>query len=82
MDKSGAIVRNKDGLVAKVYNQKEWIDFDETFTLTPSLESIGMLLAFSCCKDFVLYQMYIKSIFLNDYITEQIYIKQSPRFEN
>ena len=70
------VVRNKARLVAQAYNQEEEIDFDETFALVARLESIRMLLAFVCHKDFILYQMYVKSIFLNSYIMEEIFIKQ------
>ena len=41
-----------------------------------------MLLAFAYCMDFKLYQMDIKSAFLNGYITEEVYVAQSPEFEN
>ncbi|KAH9672026.1 protein ALUMINUM SENSITIVE 3 [Citrus sinensis] len=46
------------------------------------LESIRMLLAYACHKDFILYQMDVKSAFLNGYIMEEVYVKQPPGFEN
>ncbi|KAH9724699.1 hypothetical protein KPL70_007586 [Citrus sinensis] len=46
------------------------------------LESIRMLLAYACHKDFILYQMDVKSAFLNGYILEEVYVKQPPGFEN
>ena len=55
MDESGVVVRNKARLVAQGYNQEEGIDFDETFTPIARLESIRMLLAFACHKDFILF---------------------------
>ncbi|KAH9763010.1 hypothetical protein KPL70_001029 [Citrus sinensis] len=82
MDESGVIVRNKARLVARGYNQEEGIDFDETFALVARLESIRMLLAYACHKDFILYQMDVKSAFLNGYIMEEVYVKQPPGFEN
>lgn len=82
MDESGAVVRNKARLVAQAYNQEEGIDFDETFSLVARLESIRMLLAFACHKDFILYQMDIKSAFLNGYIMEEVYVKKPLAFEN
>ncbi|KAH9687354.1 Integrase catalytic domain-containing protein [Citrus sinensis] len=82
MDESGVVVRNKARLVAQGYNQEEGIDFDETFTPVARLESIRMLLAYACHKDFILYQMDIKSAFLNGYIMEEVYVKQPPGFEN
>ena len=41
-----------------------------------------MLLAFACHKDFILFQMDVKSVFLNGYIMEEVYVKQPPSFEN
>ncbi|KAH9754083.1 hypothetical protein KPL71_015319 [Citrus sinensis] len=49
---------------------------------TSRLESIRMLLAYACHKDFILYQMDVKSAFLNGYIMEEVYVKQPPGFEN
>ncbi|KAH9657810.1 Integrase catalytic domain-containing protein [Citrus sinensis] len=82
MDESGMVVRNKARLVAQGYNQEEGIDFDETFAPVARLESIRMLLAFACHKDFILFQMDVKSAFLNGYIMEEVYVKQPPNFEN
>ena len=82
LDESGVVVRNKARLVAQGYNQEEEIDFDETFAPVARLESIRMLLAFACHKNFTLYQMDVKSIFLNGYIMEEVYVKQPPGFEN
>ena len=82
MDESGVVTRNKARLVAEGYNQKEGIDFGKTFALVARLEAIRMLLTFACCKDFKLYQMDVKSVFLNRYISEEVYVKQPPGFEN
>ena len=82
MDESGLVVRNKDRLMAQGYNQEEGIDFHENFVLIARLESIRMLLAFSCHKYFILYQIDVKSAFLNSYIMEKVYVKQLPGFEN
>ncbi|KAH9704455.1 Integrase catalytic domain-containing protein [Citrus sinensis] len=82
MDESGVVVRNKARLVAQGYNQEEGIDFDETFAPVAMLESIRMLFAYACHKDFILYQMDVKSAFLNGYIMEEVYVKQPPGFEN
>ncbi|KAH9791901.1 hypothetical protein KPL71_003915 [Citrus sinensis] len=82
MDESGVVVRNKARLVAQGYNQEEGIDFDEIFAPVARLESVRMLLAFACHKDFILFQMDVKSAFLNGYIMEEVYVKQPPGFEN
>ena len=75
MDEFDAVGRNKARLVAQWYDQKEGIDFDETFAPVARLESIRMLLVFACHKYFILYQIDVKSAFLNGYIMEEIYMK-------
>ena len=72
MDENGIIVRNKARLVAQGFNQEEWIDYEETFTPVARLEAIRMLLTFAFFKDFVLYQMDVKSVFLNGFINEEV----------
>ena len=75
MNEQGIITRNKARLVAKGYNQEKDIDYDETFALVARLEAIRMLLAFASFMDFKLYQMDVKSAFLNSFIKEGVYIK-------
>ncbi|PKU72109.1 Retrovirus-related Pol polyprotein from transposon TNT 1-94 [Dendrobium catenatum] len=79
---SGTIIRNKARLVAKGYNQIEGIDFEETFAPVARLEAIRVLLAFACFKNFKLYQMDVKSAFLNGVIKEDVYVEQPPGFES
>ena len=73
-DESTVIVRNKARLVAKSYNQEEGIDYKETYALVVRLEAIRVLLAFACIKGFKLYQMDVKSAFLNGFIQEEVYV--------
>ena len=80
LDESGIIVRNKARLVAKGYNQEEGIDHDETYALVARLEAIRLLLAFACIMDFRLFQMDVKSTFLNGCIEEKVYVDQPPGF--
>ena len=75
LDKDENIIRNKARLIAKGYNQQERIDFNETFAPIARLEAIRMLLAFAYFMNFKLFQIDIKSAFLNGYITEKIYIE-------
>lgn len=82
VDESGIVIRNKARLVAQGFNQEEGIDFDETFAPVARLEAIRMLLAFACFKNFKLYQMDVKSAFLNGYISEEVYVEQPPGFQN
>ncbi|GJZ94894.1 retrovirus-related pol polyprotein from transposon TNT 1-94 [Tanacetum coccineum] len=72
--------RNKARLVAQGYNQQEGIDFDETYAPVARLESIRILLAYACAHDFKLFQMDVKSAFLNGFINEEVYVAQPPRF--
>ena len=63
MDENGITVRTKARLVVHGFNQEEGVDYEETFAPIAGLEAIRMLLAFACFKDFVLYQMDVKSVF-------------------
>nr|CAN62871.1 hypothetical protein VITISV_015208 [Vitis vinifera] len=74
--------KNKERLVAQGFNQEEGIDYEETFALVPRLEAIRMLLAFTFFKDIVLYQMDVKSDFLNGFINEEVYVEQPPGFQS
>jgi hypothetical protein len=60
----------------------EDLDFDETFAPVARLESIRILLAYATQHDFKLYQMDVKSVFLNGPIKEKVYMKQPPGFED
>jgi len=70
MDETGTVIRNKARLVAKGYNQEEGINFDETFTPVARLEAIHILLACVSYMNMKLYQMDVKSAFLNEYLQE------------
>jgi hypothetical protein len=76
------VVRNKSRLVAQGYSQKEEIDYEETFAPVARLEAIRILLAFSVAKGFKLYQMDVKSAFLNGFLEEEMYVMQPPGFES
>jgi hypothetical protein len=78
----GEVVRNKARLVAQGYSQVEGIDFGETFTPVARLEAIKILLAFATSKGFKLYQMDVKSGFLNGFIQEEVYVRQPSGFES
>lgn len=77
----GNIVRNKARLVAQGYTQVEGIDFDETFVSVARLESIRLLIAIVCHANFSLFQMDVKSAFLNDILIEKAYVEQPKGFE-
>ncbi|KAJ1696523.1 hypothetical protein LUZ63_005035 [Rhynchospora breviuscula] len=67
-------------LVAQGFKQQEGIDFEETFAPVARLESIRMLLAYAANKGFTLFQMDVKSAFLNGWIDEEVYVQQPPDF--
>jgi hypothetical protein len=78
----GEVVRNKARLVAQGYSQIEGLDFGETFAPVTRLEPIRILLAFAASKRFKLYQIDVKSDFLNGVIQEEVYVRQPPGFES
>jgi len=80
LDDSGMIIKNKARLVAKGYCQEEGIDYDETYALVARLEAIQILLAISSLRQFKLFQMDMKNVFLNDFIKEEVYVAQPPEF--
>jgi len=73
-DEHGIITRNKARLVAKGYNQEEGIDYDETYVPMARVEVVILLLDFSCIKGFKLFQMDVKSAFLNSYTNEEVFV--------
>jgi hypothetical protein len=75
-------VRNKARLVAQGFRLVEGLDFGETFAPIAHLEAIRILLAFAATKKFKLYQMDVKSCFLNGVIHEEVFVRQPTGFEN
>jgi hypothetical protein len=72
-DQSGIVVRNKARLVAQGNTQVEGLEFGETYALVERLEEIRILLAYACAHNIKLYQMDVKSAFLNGYINEIVF---------
>ena len=79
-DEHGTVIRNKSRLVAQGYIQVEGIDFDETFSPVVRLESIRILLAIASHLNFKLYQMNVKSAFLNKMLQKEVYVEQAKGF--
>ncbi|GKF36731.1 putative ribonuclease H-like domain-containing protein, partial [Tanacetum coccineum] len=77
-DKRGIVIRNKARLVAQGYTQEEGIDYDEVFAPVARIEAISLFLANASFKDFVVYQMDVKSAFLYAKIEEEVYVCQPP----
>ncbi|GJY21532.1 putative ribonuclease H-like domain-containing protein [Tanacetum coccineum] len=81
-DERGIMIRNKARLVAQGYTQEEGIDYDEVFAPVARIKAIRLFLAYASFKDFVVYQMDVKSAFLYGKIEEEVYVCQPPGFED
>ena len=68
------VTRNKEILVCKGYAQVEGIDFEETFAPVARMEAIRMFLAYAFSRKIKVYQMDVKSVFLNGELEEEVYI--------
>ncbi len=75
-------MRNKTRFVAQGFSQVEGLDFGKTFIFIARLEAIRIILAFAASKGFKLYQMDVKSAFLNGVIQEEVFVRQPPGFES
>ena len=80
LDENGEITRNKVRLVCKGYAQEEGLDYGETFVPITKMEEVRTLLAYATYKGFKVYQMDIKSTFLNGILEEKVYIEQPDGF--
>ncbi|GJY23328.1 retrovirus-related pol polyprotein from transposon TNT 1-94 [Tanacetum coccineum] len=74
------ILKNKARLVARGYRQEEGIDFEESFASVARLEAIRIFLAFAAHMNMVIYQMDVKTAFLNGNLREEVYVSQPDGF--
>jgi hypothetical protein len=81
-DEQGVVTRNKVRLVVKGYAQVTGLNFDETFAPVARLESISILLSYATHHGFKLFQMDVKSAFLNGPIKEEVYVEKPSGFED
>nr|GEZ66198.1 putative ribonuclease H-like domain-containing protein [Tanacetum cinerariifolium] len=81
-DERGIVIRNKARLVARGHIQEEWIDYDEVFALVARIEAIRLFLAYASFKDFMVYQIDVKSTFLYRKIEKEVYICQPLGFKD
>ncbi|GKC56580.1 retrovirus-related pol polyprotein from transposon TNT 1-94 [Tanacetum coccineum] len=82
MDEEGVVTKNKARLIAQGYNQQEGIDYEESFAHVARLEAIRNFLAYAAYMGFVVYQMDVKSAFLNGKISNEVYVQQPPGFKS
>nr|GEZ81610.1 retrovirus-related Pol polyprotein from transposon TNT 1-94 [Tanacetum cinerariifolium] len=80
LDELGGIIKNKAFLVARGYRQEEGINFEEYFSLVARLEAIRIFLAYVAHKNMVVYQMDVKTAFLNGNMWEEVYVSQPDGF--
>nr|GEU93304.1 hypothetical protein [Tanacetum cinerariifolium] len=81
-DERGIVIRNKARLVTHKNTQEEGMDYDEVFALVSRIKAVGLFLAYASFKDFMVYQIDIKSAFLYGRIEEEVYVCQRLGFED
>ncbi|GJR93162.1 ribonuclease H-like domain-containing protein [Tanacetum coccineum] len=81
-DERGIVIKNKARLVTQGYTQEEGINYDVVFAPVAKIEAIRLFLSYASYKDFVVYQMVVKSAFLYGKIKEEVYVCQPPGFED
>nr|GEX77189.1 retrovirus-related Pol polyprotein from transposon TNT 1-94 [Tanacetum cinerariifolium] len=80
LDELGGILKDKASLVTRGYRQEDGIDFEESFALVARLESIRIFLAYAAHENMVVYQMDVKTAFLNGNLREEVYVSQPDGF--
>ncbi|GJU94138.1 retrovirus-related pol polyprotein from transposon TNT 1-94 [Tanacetum coccineum] len=80
LDKLGGVLKNKARLEARGYHQEEGIDFEESFAPVARLEAIRIFIAYVAHKNMMVYQMDVKSAFLNGILREEVYVSQLDGF--
>ena len=72
----GEVERFKARLVVKGYSQQQGIDYNEVFSLVACLETIRLLISLAAQNQRRIFQMDVKSVFLNGYLEEELYVEQ------
>nr|GEY23320.1 retrovirus-related Pol polyprotein from transposon TNT 1-94 [Tanacetum cinerariifolium] len=80
LDELGGILKNKARLIARGYHQEEGIDFEESFASVARLEAIWIFVAYAVHRNMVVYQMDVKTAFLNGNLREEVYVSQPDGF--
>nr|GEU97447.1 retrovirus-related Pol polyprotein from transposon TNT 1-94 [Tanacetum cinerariifolium] len=79
-DESGGVLKNKARLVAQGFRQEDCIYFEESFALVARIEAIHIFIADAAHKNMTIYQMDVKTAFLNGELKEEVYVSQPERF--
>nr|GEV47825.1 hypothetical protein [Tanacetum cinerariifolium] len=79
-DEDQTVIRSKARLIAKGYAQEEGMDFDESFAPVARLEAVWIFITYAAHKSFTIYQMDVKTAFLNGPLTEEVYVGQPDGF--
>ncbi|GJZ70623.1 putative ribonuclease H-like domain-containing protein [Tanacetum coccineum] len=80
LDEMGGILKNRACLVARGYHQEEGIDFEESFAPVAKLDAIRIFLAYAAHMNMIVYQMDVKTAFLNGILREEVYVSQLDGF--
>ncbi|GJT01119.1 retrovirus-related pol polyprotein from transposon TNT 1-94, partial [Tanacetum coccineum] len=79
-DAENIVIRNKSRLVTKGYGQEEGIDFEESFAPVARLEVVRIFVAYAAHKNFLIFQMDVKTAFLNGPLKEEVFVQQPDGF--
>ncbi|GKF56481.1 retrovirus-related pol polyprotein from transposon TNT 1-94, partial [Tanacetum coccineum] len=80
LNEYGDVLKNKARLVAKGFRQEEGLDFEESFAPVARLEAIRIFIANATSKNMTVYQMDVKTAFLNGELKEEVYVHQPEGF--
>ncbi|GJY52468.1 retrovirus-related pol polyprotein from transposon TNT 1-94 [Tanacetum coccineum] len=79
-DEDNTVICNKARLVAKGYAQEEGIDFEESFAPVARLEAVWIFVAYAAHISFLIYQIDVKTDFLNGSLKEEVYVARPDGF--
>ncbi|GJX72592.1 retrovirus-related pol polyprotein from transposon TNT 1-94 [Tanacetum coccineum] len=80
LDEYGGVLKNKARLVANGYRQEEGIDFEQSFTPVAPIKSIRIFITYVAHKNMTVFQMDVKTAFLNGILKEEVYVSQHEGF--
>ncbi|GJY20364.1 retrovirus-related pol polyprotein from transposon TNT 1-94 [Tanacetum coccineum] len=80
LDELGGVLKNKAWSVAREYRQEEGVNFEESFAPVARLEATRIFIAYAAYMNMIVYQMDVKTAFLNGILCEEVYVSQSDGF--